>query len=141
MVGNSNWQRRLQRRADQQQRRRTPSFGRHNHRDLYLYQQLCATDDHLSSNFYSFFGATSGTHLPGQYDDHSLPDTGGSERCIRHLVGNGQRNGRLQRCPDEQQHGCTICLRRLDDRDFYLSQQLCAIDDHLPGNLHGASCT
>jgi hypothetical protein len=52
----------------------------------------------------------------------------------------GHGEWRLQRRPDEQQHGCAISLWRLNDRNVHLHEQLCAIDDNLPSNIYSSGC-
>jgi hypothetical protein len=102
MVGNSYSQRRLQRRADQQQHWRTSCLGRRNHRDLYLYQQLCAIDHHLSGYIYGIEHTASCTDLPNQYHGIRMPYTDPTDYGIQRMVGNSRWHWRLQRRTDQQ---------------------------------------
>ncbi len=129
-------QRRLQRRLDEQQHGSAFCLRRQYDRNLHLYQQLCAIDHYLPGNLHRGRSAYCDSVMPSEYCDCSLPNTGSSELGLRHLVGLSLGQRGLQRCSDEQQHGCSACLWRLYDRYLHLHQQLCSADHHLSSHLH-----
>jgi hypothetical protein len=141
LAGSSDGERRLQRRFDEQQHGSAVRLWWLNNGDVYLHQYLCATDDHLSGNLHSGHSANRGADLSDQHDNRSLPNAGSSELGLRHLAGSSDGERRLQWRFDEQQHGRTFCLWRLDDRDVYLYQHLCADNYDLPSDLHGGCRT
>lgn len=108
-------------------------------RYFYLYQHLCAIDDHLSGDLHGSGSADSDLDLPDQHNSRFLPDAGSSGRRLYCLARNSQCIRRLQRRFNEQQHWRTTSMRWLHHRDIYLFEQLRSLDDDLQCYFHGIS--
>jgi hypothetical protein len=105
MAHNGLGQRRLQRRADEQQHGRSIRLRRQHYRDIYLYEYLCTADDDLSSYLHGGGTTNRSIDLPDQHHGSGLPDTSGGQYGICSMARNGLGQWRLQRCSHQQQYG------------------------------------
>jgi hypothetical protein len=139
LVGYRFCQRRLQRCIDQQQYRRTSGLRRFHDRYFHLYEYNSSNDHHLPGNIHGGCCANGGADLPDQYNGSCLPNTGRYKHGICHLAGHGQRQRRLQRGTDEQQHRCPIRMWWFHNGDLHLHQLVRTDYNYLSSHLHGLS--